>query len=524
MSVDLDAKQAPNTMDNDENDIDFKIRFIKESQDSRSLILIIGYLREYRNSIGYSDKFINLPDLLHYHILIFYITTYKIYGIGRQESGEFGYGKHTTNKDYFIRLEKYEKLLMGSPFNIYRGKERLSILSNNARKLYSAGFNERGECGVDSWRYKITNLSECPLNKGIFVNLVSDSSWNNHTILRVNDGSFYGFGINHHGEFGDDYKSYDMENKPRKLEKLTGFFENTVIIKIATGMEHTLFLTVQGQIYSCGNNDCGQLGIDQDPENTCTRYKYMTIPQRVILSLPKKKKRRSMIEHKEEQKNSGSDTMTEDGELVKDICCGEDYNLCLTQKNEIFVFGNNINGQLGMGSNDKLFYKSPVLHSIFNCNNYNDEKDDYGVVCMIESGKAHSCVINDKGVGFLFGYNGYGQIGNGHVNEWKDGIKVPHCFQSMHDNYKNLKIEQVSLGMDHTVILTEGDNRIVTFGGNEHNQCSPNDKNDKILFPHFLQYDEIGLDEPEVYDRVIAGTRSTIIIIANDSEQLHNQF
>ena len=514
-------------------DNEFKKRFINESENTRSLIIVIGYLREYRKAIGYSDN-VTLPQLLHYHILIFYITTYKIYGIGRQESGEFGYGKHTTNKDAYIRLDRYEKHLVASSLNIHRGKERLSILSDN-RKLYEAGFNERGECGVDSWRYKITNLSLCPLKRDTFINLVSDGAWNNHTILRVNDGSFYGFGINHHGEFGDDYKSYDMENKPRKLSKLTTFFKNTCILKIATGMEHTLFLTLEGYVYSVGNNEWGQLGIEQDAENTSTRYKYKLTPQRVILAMPKKKRRRSTLnvnlnfdEGKEEEEEKEIETeIKEDdgivnGELVADICCGEDYNLCLTQQNELFVFGNNINGQLGMGLNDKLFYRTPMLHTTFNANNH--ENDEYGVVCMMECGKAHSCLVNDKGIGFLFGYNGYGQIGNGHVNEWKDGIKIPNCFQRMHDNYKNLKIKQVSLSMDHTVILTEGDNRIITFGGNEHNQCSPNNVNDKILFPHFLHYDEIGLTKPEIYERVIAATRSTVIIIAEDSGKVHDRF
>ena len=87
-------------------------RFINESENSRSLIIVIGYLRKYRNAIGYFDN-ITLPQLLPYNILIFYITTYRIYGIGRQESGEFGYGKHTTTKAY-IRLDRYEKHLVGS--------------------------------------------------------------------------------------------------------------------------------------------------------------------------------------------------------------------------------------------------------------------------------------------------------------------------------------------------------------------------------------------------------------------------
>lgn len=35
------------------------------------------------------------------------------------------------------------------------------------------------------------------------------------------------------------------------------------VVECALGDNHTLFLTNEGKVYSCGNNDYGQLGHDQ---------------------------------------------------------------------------------------------------------------------------------------------------------------------------------------------------------------------------------------------------------------------
>eukprot|EP01084_Bolivina_argentea_P030006 55663_1 len=303
------------------NDVSIEEYF---AQNTRSSLIVSGFMREYQIKIGYSlDE--SLLISLNYYVIIFYRALYKIYGIGRQESGEFGFGKHISQKDGFIRLKQFEKYLISSPYNIFRGKERLQIMSDD-RKLYSAGFNERGECGVNSTRYKITNLTLCSFENinNIYINLVSEGVWSNHTICRLSNDEFYAYGINHHGEFGDNLQSYKFENIPITLPYLTIFFKSINIIKITTGFEHTLFLTSNGILYSCGNNDIGQCGIKQESNNYCHRYKQQISPEMIILS-------------------------NKCEEYVFDMSCGEDFNLVLTKQNEIYVFGNNINGQLGMG-------------------------------------------------------------------------------------------------------------------------------------------------------------------------------
>lgn len=62
-----------------------------------------------------------------------------------------------------------------------------------------------------------------------------------------------------------------------------------------------------------------------------------------------------------------------------------------------------------------------TLHNIYNARNHDNEK--YGKIVQIDCGRLHSAVVNEEGIGFLCEYNGYDQIVNGHVSDWRDGVR-----------------------------------------------------------------------------------------------------
>ena len=64
------------------------------------------------------------------------------------------------------------------------------------------------------------------------------------------------FGRTTDGQLGLGGVEANIISKPTILTKLP----NKPIKEIATGFNHTLFLTKDGIVYSCGNNDHGQLG------------------------------------------------------------------------------------------------------------------------------------------------------------------------------------------------------------------------------------------------------------------------
>lgn len=65
----------------------------------------------------------------------------------------------------------------------------------------------------------------------------------------------YGWGNNSFGQLGLGRKG--IQTTPGYISE----FSHTNIKKIVGGEHHTIFLTSEGDVYSCGKNDVGQLGL-----------------------------------------------------------------------------------------------------------------------------------------------------------------------------------------------------------------------------------------------------------------------
>ena len=78
------------------------------------------------------------------------------------------------------------------------------------------------------------------------------------------------------------------------------------------------------------------------------------------------------------------------------------------------------------------------------------------------------------------------------------------------DDY-DINIDDGSCGNSHTMLLTKS-NQIYGFGANDHGQVSFNIKKPKIHKPALLTKSDIGIDENNHIERVIAGCYTTVII------------
>jgi alpha-tubulin suppressor-like RCC1 family protein len=82
---------------------------------------------------------------------------------------------------------------------------------------------------------------------------------------------------------------------------------------IVCGDSHSIILTENDELYVCGSNIFGQLGLgDNNNRNLYTKL----------------------------ENNFGK---------MKNIVCGDNYNIILNENNELFVCGENFSGQLGLG-------------------------------------------------------------------------------------------------------------------------------------------------------------------------------
>lgn len=69
----------------------------------------------------------------------------------------------------------------------------------------------------------------------------------------------YGWGSTVHGELGLG----GIEDEHILTPVLMDWYLAHTVIEAALGDNHTLLLTKDGRVYSCGSNDYGQLGHDQ---------------------------------------------------------------------------------------------------------------------------------------------------------------------------------------------------------------------------------------------------------------------
>jgi len=161
-------------------------------------------------------------------------------------------------------------------------------------------------------------------------------------------GGVWGWGMNGQGQTGTGYPVDEREIVlvPQRVVGLSkaelkantnegsGGDEETVV-QIEGGSDHTLFLTSQGRVFSCGRSTDGQLGFPSDHPSISRRHHtiagisftdtFAPLPMLIVFPTPT-----SM-------------------DPVKHIAVGEHNNLAVTRDGAVYVWGSGCVGELGRG-------------------------------------------------------------------------------------------------------------------------------------------------------------------------------
>ncbi len=137
-----------------------------------------------------------------------------------------------------------------------------SLALNDDGQVFSFGSNCNGQLGLDDYA-----MRQIPtLISGLPKNIIAISAGGYHSLALTSDGYVYGFGANNYNQLGrrnDHDWRYYSELSPSLVSVKN-------IVAISAGGKHSLALNKDGQVYSFGHNDAGQLGrgvMDYDQEN-----------------------------------------------------------------------------------------------------------------------------------------------------------------------------------------------------------------------------------------------------------------
>ena len=246
--------------------------------------------------------------------------------------------------------------------------------------------------------------------------------------LTTSAGQLYAFGDNRYGELGTTTNSGTFEPNPTPtLVTLPG--ASGPVTQVAAGYEHSLALTSTGQLYAFGSNRYGQLGT---PTNSGT---FEPNPTPVLITLP-----------------GASGPVTQ-------IAAGRYHSLALTSTGQLYAFGLNEDGQLGIQANSGTDEPNPTPTLV-------TLPGASGPVTQVAAGARHSLAVTSSGELFAFGSNYYGQLGFG----TNSGTGVPNPTPARITlPGASGPATQVAAGADHSLAVTSS-GQLYAFGWNRYGQ------------------------------------------------------
>ncbi|XP_055628123.1 probable E3 ubiquitin-protein ligase HERC4 isoform X2 [Toxorhynchites rutilus septentrionalis] len=239
-----------------------------------------------------------------------------------------------------------------------------------------------------------------------------------HTLLLTKEGKLFSCGNNDYGQLG-----HDTASLPNKRPQYVSSLENYAITQICCGTSHSLVLTNWGQLFSWGSNLLGQLGHDTELTNYPTPRMIKTIATKHVVQ----------------------------------IASGQFHCLALTNNGELYSWGANGYGQLGQGKTNEKIVNPTLIKSLA------------GIpIAFIACGGNHSFAISKSGAIFGWGKNTFGQLG---LNDLSS-----RCYPTQLKTLRSLSVRYISCGDDFSVFLTNEGGVFTcgagTFGQLGHGTCS----------------------------------------------------
>ena len=147
-----------------------------------------------------------------------------------------------------------------------------------------------------------------------------------HSLALTDMGDVYSWGRGFEGQLGIS-KLTTVSSTPKYLKAL----RDRPVTKIACGQSHSLVLTKAGELFAWGEGRCGQLG--------CGVQRACFVPQQVVFTAPHQI-------------------------TIVDIAGGSGHSGAVTASGDLYMWGLNNYGQLGVGDQKPRFYPTPVLQDV----------------------------------------------------------------------------------------------------------------------------------------------------------------
>jgi len=295
------------------------------------------------------------------------------------------------------------------------GAEYSIAVSRSTQKIWSWGWGDFGRLGHgDPNDLFIPKQVSSLCNVKIKLVACGDS----HTMVITGEGDVFSFGRNQNGQLGLGSRIDCM------VPKLVSDLKGQPVESIACGAEHTVACTAAGKTFAWGWGLYGNLGHGDNKDRLSpTEVKWLT----------------------------------DSGVFIKTVACGWRHSCAVTDNGELYTFGWSKYGQLGHGDNE-ISDKPKVVAALKG-----------RVVVAVSGGWRHTMASDSEGNVYACGWNQYGQVGNGN-NEDVNTMSIIKALQGE-------RVALIRCGWRHSVAITESD-KLYSWGRGVHGQLGHPQKKD----------------------------------------------
>lgn len=357
-------------------------RSLKQHKQTNCLIV------QHPSRLSFAERCDVLDASAGYGFSVFVVKSNEddvsLYGTGINMDSQVGYHKHRgeTNKPIeiliypapiFLPKKTADEQLQA--VKAATGRAHTVILTENGA-IFTLGNNAYGQCArevIDDEEYSGSELVHRVNSEALQGHRVIDViCGQDHSIFMTESGTLYSCGWGADGQNGLGH--YNNQHHPALIN---GDIKNEKIVKVSCAGDCVLALNDKGEVFGWGNSEYGQIsqeGIQQI--NVPTNLKYLNGVGKVV-----------------------------------DIAAGGSSCAVLNESGDVFVWGF---GLLGLGPNVD-YLKTPTLipPTLFGRNAFNPENR----VISINCGMNHMAAINSDNDLFTWGRNKFGCLGLGHEKD-----------------------------------------------------------------------------------------------------------
>ncbi len=336
------------------------------------------------------------------------------------------------------------------------GTHTLAFKNNSS--AYAWGNNGDGQLGNNS-----TTASTTPVQVNMTVpntttigplsQIVAVSAGGYHNLAIKSDGTLWAWGRNLNGQLG--INSTTGSSTALNVKDSTGSAPLAGVTKIAAGGYHSLAIVNPGTgpatatAYAWGYNRFGQLG-QQPVFGVYSTNSDRWLPQTV--------------------KKTDGTTLSN----LVDISAGGNHSLFVLSDGTVWACGYNFLGQLGVG--DITDRNLGVVQITTDANG-----SPFTGVIMVAAGLDHSLALKSDGTVWAWGYNFYGEIGNGATLSTNTLVLTPMQVKKSDGTYLTNVTKIIALGNHNLALTSTG--QLYAWGENTFGQLGvgQNDTNNRNL-------------------------------------------